>query len=158
MDSFVELPYRVFEPKYFLVGCAIWYRWVLWRGPMRSWYMSSCKPLLPAGKAWKLELRFSVHCFSLESLSVTAHYQFLQGGGMFCFHQTVAEPPHPFIGWITSAFHLTPTSWSQNIPSVCFSTRFVQGKCSLPTSCTGLCASLQRTWSVPPTWQGCSFT
>jgi hypothetical protein len=59
---------------------------------MQSWYVSSHQPLLPMGQPWEVELSFLVHLFSLGSLLVSVHYQFLQGGEMFSFHQTEVMP------------------------------------------------------------------
>jgi hypothetical protein len=44
------------------------------------------------GQPWEVELSFLVHLFSLGSLLVSVHYQFLQGGEMFSFHQTEVMP------------------------------------------------------------------
>jgi hypothetical protein len=42
---------RVFEPRLSLVGWAVWCRWVLWIGPARSWFVSSCQSFLSTGQA-----------------------------------------------------------------------------------------------------------
>jgi hypothetical protein len=65
---------RDFEPRLSLVVWAIWYRRVFQNGPTKCWYMSRHQLLLFTVQAQKLELRFLVHLFSFESLSVSAHY------------------------------------------------------------------------------------
>jgi hypothetical protein len=94
-------------------------------------------------------------------LSVSPHYQFLQGGRMICFHQTVAVSTCPHTDRISSAFLSTTTRWKWNIHSVYLATSFVWGggRYNLPNSCsTGLYGSLQSIWCVTFTWQWCSFT
>jgi hypothetical protein len=148
---------RVFEPRLFLVGCVVCCRWVLWSDPVKSWHVSSCRPLLPAGQAWQIELSFLDDCFSLDSLSVSVYYQFFQGGGICSLQQPVVWLP--LLTQAESVHHsasLPPGKVKHSLHL--FVHYFCPGGLHLPTSCSGLCGSLQSSWCVFLTWCSWSFT
>jgi hypothetical protein len=111
--------------------------------------VSSLQTLLSTGQEWGLELSFLAPHFSLGCLSVSAHYQFHQGGGecgvVFARLQMsypapmqdgsthCSAPPSPGGGEIFLLF-----IW----PIVFLGREW--GGCTLLTSCAGLCDSLQR--------------
>jgi hypothetical protein len=103
---------RVFEPKLFLGGWAIWLsvffcRNVVRTGSARNWYVSSHQPFQPTGEAWELELSFLVDYFFLGRLSVSAHYQFLKGGQCVIF--PILWLGHPTSTQAGSVQHSTPS-------------------------------------------------
>jgi hypothetical protein len=66
----------------------------------------------PVLTAIRASLRARIELFSqllfIGSLSVSAHYHFLQVGRIFCFHQSAAVPPCHYTVWISSVFCSTP--------------------------------------------------
>jgi hypothetical protein len=128
-------------------------------------------PFCPQGK---LQLGFLITHFS-------AHYQILQGGQICCWFHQVAAPPSLSLWqlsvmpclqqaktaqcWsllplleVNSLFFPTLLPGRGELCSLFMVTSFVQKVCNLPTSCAGLCGSLEAGWSVMLSWHDCRFT
>jgi hypothetical protein len=120
---------RVFEHSFFLMGWYVWYRWFLQSDPTRNWYVNNSWHLWLTRLAWELELSFLVSYFSIRSLSVAVHYQFLQGGRIYCLIR-LWGPSCSHTGCISSVF--CPTPIKGEISPLFMATNFVPECCNLP--------------------------
>jgi hypothetical protein len=82
---------------------------VLWGADVWAVASPSCLRGKPGSRNWA----FLVEHFSLERLLVSYHYQFLQGGQMCYFLQTVAGSPHSHTGWSTQNSASAPNQAQQ---------------------------------------------
>jgi hypothetical protein len=107
--------------------------WVLWGSPRKNW-----QSLLLKRQAYEQELSSLVNCFSLRSLSVSVHYQFLWGGGII-FNR---------LQLVLFSIPLHPLQAEVKFSLLLFCHKFCPGESNLPTNSAGLCGSLQSRWCI----------
>jgi hypothetical protein len=132
-------------------------RQVLWSGPMKSCYVSTCHILLPTEQAWGLELNSLVDCFSKKvvrfSLLISPRWFNVLLFSPDCTWAIL--PTHRLEQQSTPR---TPMRWRWNFPFIYLATAFVQEGCNLPTICTRLCGSPQNRLCGMLNWWSCNFS